>query len=377
MIVFNRPVIDELDFSYLHDAVSAGQISGGGSFTKKSEEGLVEIHGHGRSLLTTSCTHALELAARLIDLQPEDEVIVPSYTFVSSASAFLVNGAKVVFADIRPDTMNLDLDSVSERISHRTKAICLVHYAGVGADPGDYRDLCLSKGIHLIEDNAHGLMGSYGGRALGTFGVLSTMSFHETKNLTCGEGGAIHINDDRLFERAEILREKGTNRSRYFRGQVDKYTWVDIGSSWVMSDLLAALLSGQIERRAAIQARRNEIWSTYHRELDDWCCRFGISRPVVPMDVVHPAHMYFLVLPSLEVRSRFIEHMKDNGVMVVFHYQPLHASPVGQRMGYSHGDLPVSARIGDTLVRLPLHLGLTDDDVDHIVESVKRFEVQP
>jgi dTDP-4-amino-4,6-dideoxygalactose transaminase len=375
VIVFNRPVIDHLDLSYLNEAVSVGHISGAGSFTKRAEKSLAEIHDNGQSLLTTSCTHALELAARLLDLQPGDEVIVPSYTFVSSASGFLANGAKVVFADIRPDTMNLDLDSVSERISHRTKAICLVHYAGVGADPGDYQDLCSSKGIYLIEDNAHGLMGSYGSQALGTFGVLSTMSFHETKNLTCGEGGAIHINDDRLFERAEILREKGTNRSRFFRGQIDKYTWVDIGSSWVMSELLAAILSGQLERRASIQARRTEIWFRYHRELEDWCFRLGISQPFVPRDAVHPSHMYFLVLPSLQARTRFIEHMKENGVMVVFHYQPLHASPIGQRMGYSQRDLPVSAKIGDTLIRLPLHLGLTDAEVDHVIESVKRFEV--
>ena len=373
MIPFNRASFDGNEFAYLAETVHDGHVSGNGPFTKRAEAALERVHGTGRTLLITSCTHALELAARLLDLQPGDEVIVPSFTFVSTAAAFMSNGATPIFVDVGADTLNLCPEQAEAAITPRTRAICLVHYAGVAATPDVFCDIADRHGLLLIEDNAHGLGGTYHGRLLGTFGQMSTLSFHETKNVTCGEGGALHLNDLEYFERAEILREKGTDRSRFLRGQVDKYTWVDIGSSWVMSDLLASVLVGQLERLDEIQLRRELIWNSFHHGLADWAARHDLRTPVVPEGCGHTSHMYHLRFPSLDVRTRFIDHLRERDVMAVFHYQPLHLSAVGIQLGGLAGQHPVSEAAGDTLVRLPLYVGLTDAQVDHIIESVIEF----
>jgi len=316
------------------------------------------------------------MAARLLDLQPGDEVIVPSYTFVSTASAFMWNGAIPVFADIRPDTLNVDPASVEARITERTKAICIVHYAGVGAEPDRFADMALRHDVTLIEDNAHGLGARYQGQTLGTFGSMSTLSFHETKNVTCGEGGALVINDSELIERAEILREKGTNRSQFLRGQVDKYTWVDSGSSWVMSDLLAGVLVGQLERFTAIQQRRIVLWNRYQQELGQWARTNGVELPTIPSEVEHSAHMFHVRLPSLASRDQFIEHMRDHGVLAVFHYQSLHTSPQGLSLGNdSIPSCPHSDRTSKTLVRLPLFVSMEDSDQAHVLDAIRRFSL--
>lgn len=373
-IPFNSASLGSREFEYLSRAINERHISGSGPFTRRAEAELSELHGTGRSLLTTSCTHALELAGRLLNLRDGDEVIVPSYTFVSTAAAFMLSGAKPVFADVRPDTLNMCPDSAESLITPRTKAICVVHYAGIGADPLRFEDLCAKRGIALIEDNAHGLGGSYGGRKLGTFGTASTMSFHETKNVTCGEGGAIHLRDSALIERAEILREKGTNRARFFRGQVDKYTWVDIGSSWVMSDMLAAVLVAQLERREEIQARRKRTWHRYFNALEDWSKATGARLPFVPAEAEHTSHMFYLRLPDLATRTAFIDHLKSARVNAVFHYQPLHLSEVGRAMGGRVGDCPESERAADDLVRLPLFELLDDLSFARVIDSVTSFK---
>lgn len=376
MIRFNRATFDGAELEHLQAAVAAGHISGNGPFSQQAETLLTELHGGGRSLLTTSCTHALELAALLLQLQPGDEVIVPSYTFVSTASAFLLHGGTPVFVDVRSDTLNLDPDLVERAITPRTRAICIVHYAGVAATPDRFREIADRHGLLLVEDNAHGLLGSFRGRPLGTFGAASTLSFHETKNITCGEGGAIHLNDPALVERAEILREKGTDRSRFLRGQVDKYTWVDVGSSWVQSDLLAAILVGQLERADQIQQRRMAIWNRYHDAFAAWASGRGVGTPVVPDGCDHTAHMYYLRLRTLDERTAFIDHLAAHGVAAVFHYQPLHLSTVGLRLGGFAGQCPVSELAGDTLVRLPLHTALTDDDVAQVITAVRSFPAE-
>lgn len=374
MIPFNRATFDGKELANLAQAVANGHVSGNGAFTKRAEQMLTDIHRSGHSLLTTSCTHSLELCARLLDLQPGDEVIVPAFTFVSTAAAFMLHGATPVFVDVRDDTLNIDPYLAEQAITSRTRAICIVHYAGVGATPDIFKELADRHGLVLIEDNAHGLFGHYEGVPLGTFGQLSTMSFHETKNVTCGEGGALHINDDSYLERAEILREKGTNRSRFLRGQVDKYTWVDVGSSWVMSDLLAGVLVGQLERRKSIQSRRLEIWQTYDQRLASWADELKVKRPTVPSNCDHPGHMYHLRLSSLDDRTRFIDHLKNKDVMAVFHYQPLHLSAVGKSLGGRSGQHPVTENAADTLVRLPIHLDLSPSQLDRIISVVMEFQ---
>jgi dTDP-4-amino-4,6-dideoxygalactose transaminase len=373
VIPFNRACFDGKELTYLAQAVLNGHVSGNGPFTRRAESMLEQGHGSGRALLTTSCTHALEMSARLLDLQPGDEVIVPAFTFVSTAAAYMLHGGTPVFCDVRPDTLNLDPDLVEAAVTPRTRAICVVHYAGVAATPDRFRDIADRHGLLLVEDNAHGLFGAYRGRTLGTFGQLSTLSFHETKNITCGEGGALHVNDLDLFERAEILREKGTDRSRFLRGQVDKYTWVDVGSSWVVSDLLAGVLVGQLERYREIQEHRRSIWDRYHAGLAAWAAAHDVRTPVVPDDCEHTAHMYHLRFHGVESRTRFIDHLRERGVAAVFHYQPLHLSTIGMRLGGAPGQHPVTEAAGDELVRLPLHVGLTDADVERVVESVTSF----
>ena len=375
MIPFNRPAFSDSELLYVKQAMASGSTSGNGPFTKEAESLLRELHRGSPTLLTTSCTHSLEMAARLIKLSPGDEVIVPAYTFVTSASAFVWNGARPVFADIRPDTLNIDPSRVRELISPNTRAICIVHYAGVGAEPDVFQEIADDHGLVLIEDNAHGFGGYYKDQPLGTFGSLSTLSFHETKNVTCGEGGALVINNPSLIEAAEVLRDKGTNRSKYLRGQVDKYTWVAAGSSWVLSDLLAAVLVGQLENRDRIQERREAIWMRYFLELSDWASRSGISLPHIPVEARHPAHMFYLVLPSLQARTAFIEHMEHLGIMSVFHYQDLATSPAGQRYGISRHPCVQSQRAADTVARLPLFPDLSDGDQARVIEAALQFKL--
>ncbi len=373
MIYFNRPDITASDRDYLAEAIIGGHSSGNGPFTQRVEEHICSTTGTNRTLLTTSCTHALEMSALLCNLAPGDEVIVPSYTFVSTASAFALFGAKPVFVDSRQDTLNIDASLIEAAITPRTRAICVVHYGGVACEMEEILELAKAHNLAVIEDNAHGLFAKYRGKFLGTFGSLATQSFHETKNLTCGEGGALLVNDPALLERAEILREKGTNRSRFLRGQVDKYTWVDIGSSWVLSDLLAAILWGQLQRASEINARRVAIWNQYNSNLQDWADKHGVLRPFVPAGCEHVGHVYHLRFREGEQRTRFINHMREHQISCVFHYQPLHVSPVGQRFGGFAGQCPVSEHAGECLVRLPLYNTLSRADQDRVIGVIHDF----
>lgn len=372
-IPFNRPSFPPSAWTYVEEAIAAGMTGGDGPLGREAESVLSSIHRGAHALLTTSGTHALELGARLMDLRPGDEVIVPAFTFVSTASAFVWNGANPVLADVREDTLNLDPRSVERMVGPRTRGICLVHYGGVAADPDWFADFAESHGIVLFEDNAHGLSATFGDRPLGTFGALSALSFHETKNVNCGEGGALIINDDSLVERARILRDKGTNRAQFREGLVDKYTWVDVGSSWVMSDILAAVLLSQLERIDGIQHRRSAIWTRYEDGLRDWAERTGVLMPTVPPGSTHPAHMFHLRLADRFSRDAFIAHMQDAGVLCVFHYQSLAASTAARDLQLRADVTVNSRRAADTLVRLPLYDTLTDDEIDRVVSAACRF----
>ena len=373
MIPFNRPSFDGQELAYLAQAVANGYTAGNGPFTKRAESLLSDMHGGASTLLTTSCTHALELSARLLNLAPGDEVIVPAYTFVSTASAFVWNGAKPVFADIDPQTMNIDPDRVRELVNPRTRAVCIVHYAGIGAEPDAFARMAEEFELVLIEDNAHGLGASYGDQTLGTFGAMSTLSFHETKNITCGEGGALVINDQRLLERAEILREKGTDRSKFIRGQVDKYTWVDIGSSWVLSDLLAGVLVGQLERFDDVQDARMKLWNEYDMALTDWASASGVRLPFIPAPARHPGHMFYLVFEAGSQRDRYIEHMRRSDVLTVFHYQDLASSRMAVELD-SRGDCPNARAMADRLVRLPMFASMSDAEQAKVIEATRSFK---
>ncbi len=370
---FNKPSLMGNELAYIQEAIEKRHISGDGSFTKRCQDYLQETLGVPRVLLATNCTHALEMAALLLDIQPGDEVIVPSFTFVSTINAFVLRGAKPVFIDIRPDTLNMDERMLEGLVTPRTRAILPVHYAGVGCEMDTIMGVAQSRGIPVVEDNAHGLFGKYKGRYLGTFGDLATQSFHETKNITCGEGGALLINQPRYVERAEILREKGTNRSRFFRGMVDKYTWVDIGSSYVLSDILAAFLYAQLEVSSQIQNTRKRIWQFYDTHLKDWASKNSVQTPFVPETCEQPYHMYYLLLPSLETRQAFINTLRAQGVYSVFHYLPLHLSEMGIQFGGKAGDCPVTEDISDRLVRLPFYNTLSEDDQNRVVEAVLQF----
>jgi len=372
VIPFNRPYTSPGAAAAMADAAARGHLSGDGYYTKSVSQRIVAITGASSALLTTSCTHALEMCALLLDLRPGDEVIMPSFTFVSTANAFVLRGATPVFVDIRPDTFNIDERLLERAITPRTRAIVVVHYGGVACEMNVIGAIAKAHDIVVIEDNAHGLGGSFEGQPLGTFGPLATLSFHETKNIQCGEGGALLINDEEFMERAEILREKGTNRSRFFRGQVDKYTWVSVGSSFLPSDLLAAYLDTQFVDYDLIQARRMSIWQRYRNELDTWAKESGFGFQVCSDDREHPAHLFALIAPELDVRQRFIAHMANHGVKCVFHYVPLHSSPMGDQLGRGR-QLPVTDRISDCLVRLPLFPDLTDEMQDRVLQAVRSF----
>jgi dTDP-4-amino-4,6-dideoxygalactose transaminase len=375
-IPFNRPHVSERERAYVLSALSGSHLAGDGTFTKRCHALLEEIHHAPRALLTTSCTHALEMAALLLEIRAGDEVIVPAYTFVSTPNAFVLRGARPVFADVRPDTLNLDERCLPELITERTRAIVPVHYAGVACEMNAILDTASRHDIAVVEDNAHGFLGAYAQRPLGTFGVLSTLSFHETKNITCGEGGALIINDERFAERAEILREKGTNRSRFFRGQIDKYTWVDVGSSYLPSDILAALLLAQLEARDRIQMRRREVFQRYLSGLTAWASGSNVQLPLIPADCSCAYHMFYMIMPSLDTRSALIKHLGASGIGAVFHYLPLHLSPMGRQFGGRVGLCPVTERVSDCLVRLPFFVGLEHHEQDRVIESITAFRVE-
>jgi len=369
-IPFNRAYISGNELEYIAEAIANGHISGNGPFTRRCEALLQEMVGSRRALLTTSCTDALEMAALLLDIHPGDEVIVPSYTFVSSINAFVLRGALPVFADIRPDTLNLDETRLEALITPRTRAIVVVHYAGVGCEMDVILEIARRHGVPVVEDNAQGLFARYRGRPLGSFGALAAVSFHETKNVGCGEGGALLVNDAAYVERAEIIQEKGTNRAQFFRGQVDKYTWVDVGSSFLPSDLLAAFLLAQLEARAQIQKRRRVIWTRYEQGLGDWAAQHGVRLPVVPPHCEQPFHMFYLLLPSLAARQAMIERLRSRGILSVFHYVPLHLSPMGKRFGGRPGSCPVSEDLAERLLRLPFYTGLTEGEQAEVIRAV-------
>lgn len=370
---FNRPVPVGNEFEYMRQAIENRHLSGDGPFTKKCHTLLEGDLGVRKALLTTSCTHALEMSALLLDIQPGDEVILPDFTFVSTVNAFVLRGAKPVFLDVRPDTLNLDESTLDAAITPRTKAILPVHYAGVGCEMDTIMEIAGRHNIPVVEDNAHGLFGKYKGKFLGTFGAMATQSFHETKNFSCGEGGALLINDPVFVERAEIIREKGTNRARFFRGQVDKYTWVDIGSSFLPSDILAAFLYAQLEQREKIQLHRKNIWEMYHIGLSDWAVAHNVQLPHIPEYCEQSYHMFYLLMPDLELRQRFISYLRERGIYSVFHYLPLHLSDMGQRFGGKPGDMPVTESISDRLVRLPFHNALTSNEQEQVIDAIREF----
>jgi dTDP-4-amino-4,6-dideoxygalactose transaminase len=374
-IPFNRSSLAGREQEYIAQAMAIGQIAGDQTFTKKCHAFLEQRLGVQKALVTTSCTHALEMAAILLDIKNGDEVIVPSYTFVSTVNAFVLRGAKPVFIDIRPDTLNLDESKLPNLITPKTKAIVPVHYAGVACEMDTLTSIAKRHNIAIVEDNAHGLFGKYKGRMLGTFGGLATQSFHETKNITCGEGGALLINDDKFIERAEIIREKGTNRSRFFRGQVDKYSWVDVGSSYLMSDVLAAFLYGQLECADQIQAKRRKVWETYDRQLASWAHEQNVRTPIIPAQCEHTYHMYYLLLPSLEARQDLIKHLRQRGILSVFHYLPLHLSDMGRKFGGQVGDCPITESLSDRLLRLPFYNDLSESDQSAVIDAVREFSV--
>ncbi len=372
-IPFNRPSLAGPELEYIAAAVRSGHISGDGGFTCRCQRLLEQALGVPQALLTTSCTDALEMTALLLDIQPGDEVIVPSFAFVSTVNAFVLRGGQPVFCDVRPDTLNLDETRLERLVTPRTRAVVVLHYAGVACEMDPILEIAARHRVAVIEDNAHGLFARYRGRLLGTLGCLATQSFHETKNLQCGEGGALLINDPGFVERAEILREKGTNRSRFFRGQVDKYTWVDVGSSFLPSDLLAAFLYAQLEARDRIQARRRRIWDRYREGLADWAERHGVRLPVVPPYCEQAYHMFYLLLPSLERRQALLAHLKSQGILAVFHYLPLHLSEMGRKLGGRPGECPVTEDVSDRLLRLPFYNDLTDQDQDEVIDRVRQF----
>jgi dTDP-4-amino-4,6-dideoxygalactose transaminase len=372
-VPFNRPTVAPQQLEYVNQAFSSGHLSGDGPFTARASKMLSELHNGSKVLLTTSCTSALELSALLLDLEPGDEVIVPSFTFVSSANAFVIMGATIVFAEVEPDTFSISTRTVEKLITPRTKAIVAVNYGGHPSVTDELVALAKQHNIMIIEDNAHGLFAHDGGSPLGTKAALSTLSFHETKNITCGEGGALVINDPSLIERAEIIREKGTNRSLFFRGMIDKYTWVDKGSSYLMSDINAAVLTAQLEFAQTIQKRRRTAFMTYMNSLGDWANSVGAELPHHLNREDRPSHLLPILMPDLESRTRLIEHAKESEVFLTFHYVPLHHSPAGKKFGESSGNFGITERVSDTLVRLPLFSDMKTHDINRVLEVLTKF----
>ena len=374
MIPFNKPPLTGNEEKYILEALKSEKISGDGEFTKKCQSWFEEKLKCKKALLTPSCTHALEMAAMLIDIQPGDEVIMPSYTFVSTANTFVLRGAKIVFVDIRPDTLNIDETKIESAITEKTKAIVPVHYAGVGCEMDAIMNIAEKYNLFVIEDAAQGMMSSYKEKPLGTIGHLGAFSFHETKNYTSGgEGGLLIINDDRFKERAEIIREKGTNRSQFFRGMVDKYSWVDVGSSYLMNEISAAYLWGQLEKADEINNNRLKSWKVYYEELKDLEDEGFLELPVIPKECVHNAHMFYIKVKDLKTRTELLEHLKSKGINAVFHYVPLHSSEAGKRFGRFNGVDEFTTKESERLVRLPMYYGILKPDVIKVIKEVYEY----
>ena len=373
-VPFNNPTRVADEFEMIRAAYQNQSISGDGPYGKKVELILQQKLNSERVLLTTSCTHALEMAGILLDLKPGDEVIVPSFTFVTTALAFLMTGATPVFADIRPDTLNIDERQLETLITPRTRAVVVVHYAGVGCEMDVIQSICKASNLVLIEDNAHGLFGRYRDQLLGTFGSLATQSFHETKNFTCGEGGALVVNDPTYVERAEIIREKGTDRSRFFRGQVDKYSWIDRGSSYVLSDILAAMLHAQLLVSSDVQTLRRNLWLVYWEELEQWAQKNNVRLPYVPSYCDQSYHMFYLLMPDIHSRDLFIEYLASNDITAVFHYLPLNLSKMGRALNGEQQSCPVSLDVSERLVRLPFYTNMSIEKQARVIEVATRFK---
>ena len=374
MIDFNRPAFVGSELEYIQDAIHRGMLCGDGIYTKKCSQWMEKEFDVSRVMLTTSCTHALEMAAFLCDIQPGDEVIMPSYTFVSTADAFVLRGAKIVFVDIRPDTMNLDEKLIEQAITPKTKVIVPVHYAGVACEMDTIMDIAHRHGLKVVEDAAQGVDACYKGKALGTIGDFGCYSFHETKNFTMGEGGALLFQKEEYLEKAEILREKGTDRSKFFRGQVDKYRWMDYGSSYLPSELNAAYLYAQLEAKDKIQKKRMEIYEYYHRNLADLAAEGKLEQPYVPQECEHNAHMYYLKVKDMKVRTRLLAYLRENGICSVFHYVPLHSAPAGQKFGRFAGEDVYTTKESERLLRLPIFYNLDMEDVKRIVDVIHKFQ---
>ena len=372
-ISFNVPPYCGKEEEYVMQAIKSHKISGDGEFTKKCSRWIEQKTGTERALLTTSCTHATEMAALLADIQPGDEVIMPSYTFVSTADAFVLRGAKIVFVDIRPDTMNIDETKIEAAITKRTKAIVPVHYAGVACEMDTIMDIARRQNLFVIEDAAQGVMSTYKGKALGTIGDYGCYSFHETKNYSMGEGGALLIKNADMIENAEILREKGTNRSKFFRGQIDKYTWVNFGSSYLPSELNAAYLWAELEIADKINEDRQRTWSLYYNGIKDLSEQERISIPVVPAECIHNAHMFYIKVKDLEERTRFISYMKEREIDCVFHYVPLHSAPAGRKFGRFNGEDKYTTKESERLVRLPMYYGMRKEDAGRVIDTIRKF----
>ena len=374
MIDFNRPAFVGSELEYIQDAIHRGMLCGDGIYTKKCSQWMEKEFDVSRVMLTTSCTHALEMAAFLCDIQPGDEVIMPSYTFVSTADAFVLRGAKIVFVDIRPDTMNLDEKLIEQAITPKTKVIVPVHYAGVACEMDTIMDIAHRHGLKVVEDAAQGVDACYKGKALGTIGDFGCYSFHETKTFTMGEGGALLFQKEEYLEKAEILREKGTDRSKFFRGQVDKYRWMDYGSSYLPSELNAAYLYAQLEAKDKIQKKRMEIYEYYHRNLADLAAEGKVEQPYVPQECEHNAHMYYLKVKDMKVRTRLLAYLRENGICSVFHYVPLHSAPAGQKFGRFAGEDVYTTKESERLLRLPMFYNLDMEDVKRIVDVIHKFQ---
>lgn len=370
-VPFNIPYMTGKELFYIAEAHFNNMLAGDGPFTKKCHAWLEEKTGTKKALLTHSCTASLEMAAILANIEPGDEVIMPSYTFVSTANAFVLRGGVPVFVDIRPDTLNIDETKIEAAITSKTKAIVAVHYAGVGCEMDTIMAIAERHGLLVIEDAAQGVFALYKGKTLGTIGHIGCYSFHETKNIISGEGGALLINDERFVERAEIIREKGTNRSQFFRGQTDKYTWIDVGSSYLPGEVIAAFLWAQLEEAENITTRRLQIWDRYHSELEQLETGKILARPFIPAHCQHNAHMYYVLLDSLETRTKVIDHLRESEIHSVFHYVPLHSSPAGKKYGRTHGEMLNTVNLSDRLLRLPMWLDLNETQQDRVIEAIQ------